>query len=448
MLLSALALFTVGAIIAALATSFTVLLVGRTIQGIGGGGIISLVEVLITDLVPLRERGTWFGYQSAVWALGSVTGPIIGGAFAQNVTWRWIFWINLPFCGIGFVAIVAFLHLHKRVGSIYYKLLTFDWIGAILLTTSATSFLMALSWGGVMYPWSSWQTILPLLLGAFGMIGFICFENHPAREPLIRFAIFKQRTAMINYFGTFIHGIVLWCLLYYLPLYYEGVKDYTPTIVGVAVFPETFTVAPASVIVGIAISITGRFRWALWIGWLLTVLGMGVLCVLSPDTSIPAWIFMNLVPGMGLGMLYSSLAYATQASAEQVDVAFAAAMYTFSRSFGQSIGVAVGGVIFQTQLKAKLTAYSDLAGNATELAQNASSLVQIIKAMPKDLPERKMIVSAYADSLKVVWAVMAGLAFVALVLSCGTEALNLNEQHVTEQGLKEEKQRPTEENAR
>ena len=299
-----------------------------------------------------------------------------------------------------------------------------------------------------MYPWSSWQTILPLLLGAFGMIGFICFENHPAREPLIRFAIFKQRTAMINYFGTFIHGIVLWCLLYYLPLYYEGVKDYTPTIVGVAVFPETFTVAPASVIVGIAISITGRFRWALWIGWLLTVLGMGVLCVLSPDTSIPAWIFMNLVPGMGLGMLYSSLAYATQASAEQVDVAFAAAMYTFSRSFGQSIGVAVGGVIFQTQLKAKLTAYSDLAGNATELAQNASSLVQIIKAMPKDLPERKMIVSAYADSLKVVWAVMAGLAFVALVLSCGTEALNLNEQHVTEQGLKEEKQRPTEENAR
>ena len=92
MVILALVLFTVGAILAALASNFTVLLVGRTIQGIGGGGIISLTEVLITDLVPLRERGTWFGYQSEVWAVGSVTGPIIGGAFAQNVTWRWIFW--------------------------------------------------------------------------------------------------------------------------------------------------------------------------------------------------------------------------------------------------------------------------------------------------------------------------------------------------------------------
>ncbi|KAI4130802.1 MAG: hypothetical protein LQ347_003249 [Umbilicaria vellea] len=444
MLLLALVFFTAGAIAAALATNFTALLVGRTIQGIGGGGIISLVEVLITDLVPLRERGVWFGYQSGVWALGSVTGPIIGGIFAQNVTWRWIFWINLPFCAIGFVAIVLFLHLNKRLGSIYSKLLVFDWIGAIVLTASATSFLMAISWGGVMYSWSSWQTILPLLLGVFGIIGFICLESYLAREPLIRFAIFKQRTAMVNYFGTFIHGVVLWCLLYYLPLYYEGVKDYTPTIVGVAVFPETFTVAPASVIVGVAISITGRFRWAIWSGWFLTVLGMGVLCRLSPNTSIPAWIFMNLVPGLGLGMLYSSLGYAIQASAEQVDVAFAAAMYTFSRSFGQSIGVAIGGAIFQTQFKAKLTAYPALAGNATELAQDSSTLVQIIKAMPKDLPEREMLVTAYADSLKVLWAVMAGLAFVAFVLSCGTEGLNLDEQHVTEQGLKEKKPRPTE----
>ena len=151
---------------------------------------------------------------------------------------------------------------------------------------------------------------------------------------------------MVSYFGTFIHGVVLWCLLYYLPLYYEGVKDYTPTIVGVSVFPETFTVAPASIIVGIAISITGRFRWAVWSGWFLTVLGMGLLYKLSLETSIPAWMFMNLVLGAGLGMLYSSLAYATQASADKVDVAFAAAMYSFSRSFGQSIGVVIGGTVF------------------------------------------------------------------------------------------------------
>lgn len=441
LVLSAVVLFTVGAIIAALAKNFTVLLAGRTIQGTGAGGIISLTEIVITDLVPLRERGTWFGCQSFVGALGSVTGPVVGGTFAQKVTWRWIFWINLPFCGIGLVAIIVFLRLNKRPGSIYSKVLGFDWGGAFLLTASATSFLIPISWGGIMYAWSSWQTILPLLLGVSGLIGFICFENHLAREPLIRFAIFKQRTAIVNYFGTFIHGVVLWCLIYYLPFYFEGVKDYSPAIVGVAVFPETFTVAPASIIVGVAISITGRFRWAIWTGWFLTVLGMGLLCNLTPDTSTPAWIFMNLVPGVGLGMLYSSLSYATQASADQVDVAFAAAMYTFSRSVGQSVGVAIGGTILQSQFRAKLTAYPTLAGNATELAQDASGLVQLIKAMPKDLPERMMIVDAYAESLKIVWAVMAGLAFVALVLSGLTKGLDLNEPQVTEQGLKAEKPR-------
>ncbi|MCJ1462347.1 hypothetical protein MMC07_000947 [Pseudocyphellaria aurata] len=430
---------------AALAQNFTVLLAGRTIQGTGAGGIISLAEILVTDLVPLRERGTWFGYQSFVWALGSVTGPILGGTFAENVTWRWIFWINLPFCGVGFVAIIVFLRLNKRPGSIYSKILGFDWGGAFLLTASATSFLIPVSWGGITYAWSSWQTLLPLLLGVFGLVSFICFENRLAREPLIRFAIFKQRTAMVNYFGTFIHGIVLWCLIYYLPFYFEGVKDYKPSIVGVAVFPETFTVAPASIIVGVTISITGRFRWAIWTGWFLTVLGMGLLCNLTPDTSIPAWIFMNLVPGVGLGTLYSSLAYATQASADQVDVAFAAAMYTFSRSVGQSIGVAIGGTIFQSQFRTKLTAYPTLARNATELARDASGLIQIIKAMPKDLPERRMIVDAYAESLKIVWAVMAGLAFVALVLSGLTKGLDLNKPQVTEQGLKADKRRSTEE---
>ena len=155
LLLLALGLFTVGAIVAAVARNFTTLLIGRSVQGVGGGGTISLVEVLVTDLVPLRERGQWFGYFSMVWALGTVTGPIIGGAFAQRVSWRWIFWINLPFCGIGFLAVPIFLRLNRRPGSIYSKLGKIDWIGAVLLTASVTSFLVPVSWGGVVFAWSS-----------------------------------------------------------------------------------------------------------------------------------------------------------------------------------------------------------------------------------------------------------------------------------------------------
>ena len=428
-----------GAIVGALAQSLTSLLVGRSIQGIGGGGILSLTEILITDLVPLRERGKWFGFQSLTWAIGSVTGPLIGGAFAQKVTWRWIFWINLPFCGIGFLTIPFCLRLEHPPGHLRSKLLHFDWIGAILLTASTTSFLMPVSWGGVMFPWSSFHTLVPLILGICGLLAFCIYDSYVAKTPLIPLGILNNRTAAVNYTGTLIHGIVLWALLYYLPLYYEAVKGYSPIIVGVAVFPETFTVAPASILVGIAVSITNRFRWAIWSGWSLTVLGMGLLYLLDRETSVPAFIFLNLVPGLGIGLLFSSMNLATQAAATERYVGFAAAMYIFLRSLGQGIGVAVGGVIFQSRFAIELRRYPGMARNATALAQEASGLVQIIKAMPEDSMQRVAIVDSYANALKVVWAVMAGLAFVALMLSLGTRGLSLNAKMETEQALKEQK---------
>lgn len=437
LLLIALLLFTVGAIVGALAQNFTSLLIGRSIQGVGGGGIISLTEILITDLVPLRERGKWFGFQSLTWALGSVTGPLVGGAFAQEATWRWIFWINLPFCGLGFLTLPYCLRLHHPPGRFAGKLLRFDWVGAFLLTASTTSFLMPVSWGGVMFAWSSFRTLVPLILGICGLFIFVMYETYVAKTPLIPLRIFINRTAAVNYIGTLVHGMVLWCLLYYLPLYYEAVKAYSPIIVGVAVFPETFTVAPASVLVGVAVSITGRFRWAIWSGWLLTVLGMGLLYLLRPETSVPAFVFLNLIPGLGMGLLFSSMNLASQAAATERYVGFAAAMYIFMRSLGQGIGVAVGGVVFQSRFAVELRRYPDLAVNATALTQDASGLVQVIKAMPDGAAERTTIVSAYADALKVVWVVMAGLAFVALILSFGTKGLSLDAELETEQALKE-----------
>lgn len=412
-------------------------MIGRSIQGVGGGGIISLTEILITDLVPLRERGKWFGFQSLTWALGSVTGPLIGGSFAQKASWRWIFWINLPFCGLGFLALPFCLRLERPPGRLASGLRRFDWAGAILLTASTTSFLMPVSWGGIMFAWSSFRTLVPLIIGICGLFVFVIYETYVAKTPLIPLRIFSNRTAAVNYIGTLIHGMVLWCLLYYLPLYYEAVKAYSPIIVGVAVFPETFTIAPLSIMVGVAVSITGRFRWAIWSGWSLTVLGLALLYLLGPETSVPAFVFLNLIPGLGIGLLFTSMNLAAQAASTEKHVGFAAAMYIFMRSLGQGVGVAVGGVVFQSQFAVELRKYPDLARNATALARDASGLVQVIKAMPEGTAERTAIVNAYADALKVVWVVMAGLAFVALVLSFATKGLSLNAEMETEQALKE-----------
>ncbi|PWW75666.1 MFS general substrate transporter [Tuber magnatum] len=439
LILVALAFFATGAIVVALANNFTIILVGRSIQGIGGGGIISLTEIVVTDIVPLRERGKYFGFLSMMWALGSVSGPLIGGAFAQEASWRWIFWINLPFCVIGFALIPLFLNLNHRTTSFLEKLKRVDWVGSVLFVVSMMSLLIPITWGGVMYPWDHWRTLVPLLLGVAGLAGFLLYERFVAKEPLIRLGVFSTRTALVNYLGTIMHGMILWSLLYYLPLYFEAIKGLGPIMAGVAVFPETFTVAPASVVVGLLVSITGRFRWALWLGWTLTVMGMGVLVLLDVDTPTVSWIFISLVSGLGTGILFPSMAYAIQASATDEDMAYAVSMFSFFRAFGQSFGVAIGGVIFQNALKMEIAKHAVLRAMAGEYAADAVALVQVIKMMPAGMEGREELLSSYATALQVVWKAMIGFGAVGLVLSLATEGLSLDRELKTEHGLVEKK---------
>ncbi|MCJ1464044.1 hypothetical protein MMC07_002654 [Pseudocyphellaria aurata] len=444
MIMTGLVFFLVGVIVAAVAKDFATLLVGRSIQGIGGGGLIALTEIVVTDLVPLRLRGQWFGIISGMWALGSVSGPVIGGAFAQNVSWRWIFWLNLPFIGVAFVLVPLFLKLNFRPSNLREQLKRVDWVGSVLFIGSTTSFLIPITWGGVMYDWDSWRTLVPLLVGAVGLVTFVLFEKYVASEPLIRLSVFMNRSAAVNYAGTVIHGMILWCLLYYSPLYYEGVKGYTPIIAGISIFPETFTVAPVSVVTGIVVTLTGRYRWSLWAGWFFATLGTGILYLLDVDTSVVSWIFLNLVVGIGMGMLFPAMAFAIQASSKNEDLAFAVAMFSFFRAFGQAIGVAIGGTIFQNEVKKKLLAYPTLASKAIEYSKDSTTLVQIIKALPEGL-EKTQLKQGYADALKVVWIVLCGLSAVALILSLWTEGLDLNTPLETEQGISEEKKTVDEE---
>ena len=287
------------------------------------------------------------------------------------------------------------------------------------------------------YAWDSWRTLVPLLIGVAGLILFVIFEEYVAEEPLIRLDVFKNRTSAASYFETTIHGLILWCVLYYLPLYYEAVKGETPILSGVSLFPQTFTVAPMAVVTGIAITKLGHYRWAIWSGWIITTLGVGLLYLLDVHTSTVAWIFLNLVSGVGMGLLFPSMAFAIQAASTNKDLAFAVAMFAFFRAFGQAIGVAIGGTIFQNQMKVKLAAYPLLAPRASEYSADASSLVQIIKSMQEGIAKDQLIQS-YTDSLKTVWAVMCGLAFVALLSTFFIESLDINRALETEQGFQYE----------
>ena len=431
------AFFLAGAIIAALANNFTVILVGRSIQGVGGGGIICLTEMVVVDTVPLRERGNYLSIFGMMWAVGTVAGPLLGGGFSQNVSWRWIFWINLPFLGVGFVLVTIFLKLNVEHGAFLTKLRQVDWIGMIIFIASATGFLIPVTWGGVQYAWDSWRTLVPLIVCSFGLVGFVVHQEYIASDPLIHTAVFKNRTAAILYVDTMLHGIILWSILYFLPLYFEAVRGMGPILSGIAMFPWTFTVAPASVVTGIAIAKTGKYRWAVQTGWFFATLGLGLLIIIKPHTSTVAWIFLNLVGGIGTGILFPAMALAVQASASAKDQAYAANMFSFFRGVGQTLGVAIGGVIFQNQMKKKMLTYPLLANLADQYSKDAAGLVEIIKAMPAG-EMKEQIRDSYTDALRLVWIVMTAFSAIAFFSSFLVKAYDMNAALDTERGFKEQ----------
>jgi MFS family permease len=232
--------------------------------------------------------------------------------------------------------------------------------------------------------------------------------------------------------------------LYYLPFYYLAIKDFSSILAGVAMFPQTFTVAPASIAAGIVMAITGRYRWATWSGWVLTTFGMGLLLYIKTGTSTAAWIFLNIVGGVGTGLLFAAMALAVQASSTNKTMADAVILFAFFRAFGQTVGVAVGGVVFQNAMKKKLLTFPDLAARADEYSSDSSGLVEIIKAMAPSA-EKTHLQDSYMSGLHAVFIVMLAISAVALVASLWTEGLPLDRALETEQGFQHKGKKEDEE---
>ncbi|KAK4565297.1 hypothetical protein LTR86_003914 [Recurvomyces mirabilis] len=430
--------FGLGAILAAVTHgSMTLMLVGRSIQGIGGGGILVLGEIIVTDLVPLRFRGNFYSLLGAMWAIGSVSGPLVGGAFATGrELWRYIFWINLPFIAIGAPLVVFFLNLHFRNTTLMQQLRRVDWVGGFLFIASTTGFLIPLSWGGVMYSWSSWRTLVPLLISTAGMIAFVVWEKLYAVEPLIRISVMKTRTTAVTYLGDFLQGLLLWANLYYMPMYFQAVKGASPIISAIDLFPGTLTVAPTAIIVGATISKLGTYRWAIWGGWVLVTIGTATRVVMHVHTPVAVWVTINLISGIGLGMLYPSMTYAVQAAVPNKDQAYGVSLFTFFRAAGQCVGVAVGGTIFQNSIKRQILHHPLIAEHAQEWAADASALVEVLKEMAAS-PAKDALLNCFAQALITVWLVMTGLSAIGLISSLWTQHFDLNRELETEQGLRQ-----------
>ncbi|KAK5113590.1 hypothetical protein LTR85_010819 [Meristemomyces frigidus] len=434
MTLLAVAVFLVGCVVSGTSHIMTIMLIGRSIQGIGGSGIIALTNILVTDMVPLRYRGNWVGILGATWAVGSVIGPVVGGSLAHTSTWQWIFYLNLPFIVASFAMVFVFIRLRNKPSTFAAKLRRADWVGSVVFIGSTTAVLVPLTWGGVMYDWTSWRVIAPIGFGITGLIILWYHERFVAAEPVIRTVVFANRTTNIAYLAATMHGMVLWCLLYYQPLYYEGVRGFSPVIAGVALFPATFTVAPTAIVTGFVISKFGRYRWAVWAGWGCTTLGVGFLCAVDISTQLTQVLLTDLLAGIGLGGLFPALQFQLQAASDPKTLAFSVAMFSFFRGLGQTLGIAIGGTIFQNELASKLSQQPLFADRAQELAKDATSLVSWMRSAPEG-EARQVMRTAYTESLQTVYIALACLALAATAVSLFIRHYDIDQAMETDQGL-------------
>ncbi|TKA62335.1 hypothetical protein B0A55_10656 [Friedmanniomyces simplex] len=432
--LIAIALFLAGTLIAGLAQNMFMMLVGRSVQGIGGGGITALTAILVTDLIPLRHRGQWIGVLGAMWAIGSVSGPVIGGSLAKPSLWAWIFFITLPFIAASFVLVAMLIRLAPIPIGFRHKLRRADWGGSVIFAVSMTSILVPLTWGGVQYDWTSWHVIAPVGFGFCGLVILGYHERFVAREPIIPFNAFTNRTTNIAYLTTTLHGMVLWCLLYYQPLYFQAVRGFSPVLSGVALFPATFTVAPTAIVSGLVISKFGCYRWAIWGGWGLTTLGVGLLCAINTDTQLAQVVLTDLATGLGLGSLFPALQFQLQSAAEAKHLATSVAMFAFFRGLGQTLGIAIGGNIFQNALSTRFAKQPLFADDAMGIAIDATAVVQWLQDQP-DGDARTVMRTAFTDSIRIVYIVMAGFALLAAVVSLFVKHYDMDRALETEQAL-------------
>lgn len=294
-------IFMIGSLISALANSIGMLIAGRVIQGIGGGGLVILCNICVSDLFSMRDRAKYFGVLGGVWAIASGVGPVLGGVFTEKVSWRWCFYINLPLDGLAFILLVLFLKLETPKTSIIAGLKSIDWVGVLLIIGGVIMFLFGMESGGQTHPWSSAFTISLIVVGIFTIFLFFINEWKFAKYPIMPLRLFKDTSNMAALGVCFCHGFVFIGGTYYLPLYFQTVLEATPILSGVYLFPLVLSLSVGAIGVGIFIKKVGKYRPPIWFGLFFMTLGFGLFIDFDDYANWPKIIIFQIIAGIGVG---------------------------------------------------------------------------------------------------------------------------------------------------
>ncbi|KAF2146450.1 uncharacterized protein K452DRAFT_241213 [Aplosporella prunicola CBS 121167] len=448
-LLIANVIFFVGSLIAAVAVNIGMLIVARAIQGVGGGGLIILVNIVISDLFSMRSRGAYFGIIGMVWALASALGPVIGGAFTEKVSWRWCFYINLPLDGAAFLIILLFLDIQTPRTPFWAGIQAIDWLGSFTIVGGTLMLLLGLEFGGVSFPWSSPTVICLIVFGVVTIGIFLLIEWKVAAYPVIPLRLFSKRSNVAALGVCFLHSFTFISGSYYWPLYFQAVRGATPILSGVYILAFAMSLSVSSALTGVVIRKTGAYLPCIWFGMALMTLGYGLFTNITANSSWAKLILFQIVAGLGVGPNFQSPLIALQAMVQPRDIATATATFGFTRNMATAISIVIGSVVFQNQMQAKSSTLQEALGPklAAQLSGgSAGANTEIVDALPSQ--QRSVARVAFADSLATMWIVYVCFSAAGLLCSFLIVKKTLTHQHEeTKTGLPQEAERKAQRDA-